>query len=132
MTSPLDALRRHVRSHREELARFVADLIAIPTENPPGDSTRECLDVVARHLAGLGFDPRVEAVPGSESRFWLACDWGEGEAAVYFHGHIDVVPAQDPAQFEPEVTEETIFGRGSADMKGGLASMIYAMKAVAD
>jgi acetylornithine deacetylase/succinyl-diaminopimelate desuccinylase-like protein len=40
------------------------------------------------------------------------------------------VPAQDPAQFAPVVTQDTIFGRGSADMKGGLVAMIYALHAL--
>ena len=49
---------------------------------------------------------------------------------MYFHGHIDVVPAQSRDQFAPKITEKTIFGRGSTDMKGGLVSMIYAMWAL--
>ena len=42
------------------------------------------------------------------------------------------MPADDPLQFEPRVTDDTNFGRGSTDMKGGLVSMIYAMKALSE
>ncbi|MGH9322970.1 MAG: M20 family metallopeptidase [Vicinamibacteria bacterium] len=137
MSSTLDALRRYVHDHRDEMARFASELIAVPTENPPGCSYRECLDVVQKHLEELGFESRIEPVPSPGGdpeypRFWLACDWGEGDRAVYFHGHIDVVPAQDPSQFAPRLSEDTLFGRGSTDMKGGLVSMIYAMKALAE
>lgn len=119
------------------MASFLSELVAVPTENPPGRSYQAGLGVVARHLQKLGLDARIEPVPGKTSdpenpRFWLSSDWGEGERAVYFHGHIDVVPAQDPSQFEPKVTGDTIFGRGSTDMKGGLVSMIYAVKALED
>ncbi len=119
------------------MARFAAELIAVPTENPPGRSYEAALVVVASHLQRLGLDSRIAPVPDGDRdpqhpRFWLSSDWGEGDRAVYFHGHIDVVPAQDPSQFEPRVTEDTIFGRGSTDMKGGLVSMIYAMKALED
>jgi succinyl-diaminopimelate desuccinylase len=51
---------------------------------------------------------------------------------VHFHGHIDVVPANAPGLFEPRISEDTIFGRGSSDMKGGLVSMLYAMHAVVE
>lgn len=118
------------------MARFLSELIAIPTENPPGNAYRECLELVRSHLATLGLEARIKPVPNGEDaenpRYWLSCDWGDGDRAVYFHGHIDVVPAQDRSQFEPRVTEETIFGRGSTDMKGGLVSMIYAMKALSE
>jgi succinyl-diaminopimelate desuccinylase len=50
---------------------------------------------------------------------------GDGSRTVYFHGHFDVVPAQDPAQFRPERRDGRIVGRSSADMKGGLVSMLY-------
>jgi acetylornithine deacetylase/succinyl-diaminopimelate desuccinylase family protein len=137
MDPRIEALRRSVAARREEMARFCAELVEVATENPPGRSYRNALEVVARHLRTLGLDSRVEAVPGGAGdpenpRFWLSSEWGEGERAVYFHGHIDVVPAQDPAQFRPRVTDETIFGRGSSDMKGGLVSMIYAIRALED
>ena len=50
---------------------------------------------------------------------------GDGPGTIYFHGHFDVVPAQEPAQFRPERRDGRITGRGTADMKGGLVSMLY-------
>jgi succinyl-diaminopimelate desuccinylase len=50
---------------------------------------------------------------------------GSGERLVYYHGHLDVVPAQSPSQFEPKRRDGKIVGRGTADMKGGLVSMLY-------
>jgi succinyl-diaminopimelate desuccinylase len=46
---------------------------------------------------------------------------------VVLHGHLDVVPAE-PEQFEPHVDGDRLFGRGSYDMKGGLASMMCATR----
>jgi acetylornithine deacetylase/succinyl-diaminopimelate desuccinylase family protein len=57
---------------------------------------------------------------------------GEGERTLYFSGHYDVVPAQNAAQFEPHLKGANLFGRGAADMKGGLAAMTYAAKALRD
>jgi Peptidase family M20/M25/M40 len=44
-------------------------------------------------------------------------------------GHYDVVPAQSRDQFQPRVKGANLFGRGSSDMKSGLAAMIHAAAA---
>lgn len=57
---------------------------------------------------------------------------GAGPRALYFSGHYDVVPAQSRDQFDPRVENQNLFGRGSSDMKSGLAAMIYAAAAARD
>ena len=57
---------------------------------------------------------------------------GAGARTVYFHGHFDVVPAQSREQFRPRRENGRIAGRGSADMKGGLVSMLYGAAAAQD
>ena len=49
---------------------------------------------------------------------------------VVLHGHVDVVPGR-PEQFEPRVEGDRLIGRGSYDMKGGLAGMMCALKDLA-
>jgi succinyl-diaminopimelate desuccinylase len=49
---------------------------------------------------------------------------------VVFHGHLDVVPGR-PEQFRPRVDGDRLVGRGAYDMKGGLASMMCALKDLA-
>jgi acetylornithine deacetylase/succinyl-diaminopimelate desuccinylase family protein len=56
--------------------------------------------------------------------------YGTGAKTLYFHGHYDVVPASSEDQFQPYVKDGKLFGRGSSDMKSGLAAMIYAIKAI--
>jgi acetylornithine deacetylase/succinyl-diaminopimelate desuccinylase family protein len=56
--------------------------------------------------------------------------YGQGERTLYFHGHYDVVPAASDDQFRPFVQDGKLFGRGTSDMKAGLAAMIYAVKAI--
>jgi succinyl-diaminopimelate desuccinylase len=45
---------------------------------------------------------------------------------LVFHGHLDVVPGR-PEQFVPRVEGDRLIGRGAYDMKGGLASMMWAL-----
>ena len=79
-------------------------------------------------MDGLKFAPElIELEPAGtlERPAVVRGSAGSGSGLVYFHGHFDVVPAQSPAQFEPQRRDGRITGRGSADMKGGLVSMLY-------
>ncbi|MCK9247968.1 MAG: M20/M25/M40 family metallo-hydrolase [Solirubrobacteraceae bacterium] len=51
----------------------------------------------------------------------------EDAPTVILHGHLDVVPAHAP-QFEPILDGDRLIGRGTYDMKGGLASMLCAVR----
>ena len=101
-------------------------LVAIPSENPPGHRYEECAATLFDELAGLGFDDvRREGA-------CVLASAGTGRPTLYFSGHYDVVPAQSRDQFQPCVEGANLFGRGSSDMKGGLAAMIHAAAAVRD
>lgn len=102
------------------------ELISIPSENPPGNHYGDVVESLFRHLKQLGFETKAQG----ECLLSLIGDCSE--RVLYFSGHYDVVPAQDSAQFQPIVRGANLFGRGSSDMKGGLAAMIYAAKAVRD
>ncbi len=128
-----DRLLERIHSHREEILSFTQDLIAVPTENPPGRSYRECAEVIKRMLEEIGLSfQKVEspAREGQASGPSLLAFHGTGKKVLYFHGHYDVVPAQDEKQFAPALQGPNLFGRGSSDMKGGLAAMIFAVRAL--
>ena len=101
-------------------------LIAIPSENPPGNHYEECACILFNELVRLEFD---------DVRREGACVLafvGAGPRTLYFSGHYDVVPAQNQHQFQPHVKGPNLFGRGSSDMKSGLAAMIHAAAAARD
>ncbi len=101
-------------------------LVAIPSENPPGNQYEECIRALVGELERLAFDDvRREGM-------CLLASAGNGPRTLYFSGHYDVVPAQGREQFEPRVEGANLFGRGSSDMKSGLAAMIHAAAAARD
>src|SRR5579864_9225858 len=122
----MESLFQTVWQYREQMLGLTEQLVAIPTENPPGVYYPAALQLIRNHLEELGF--RDTQVAGDCVLSFI----GEGERTLYFSGHYDVVPAQDPAQFEPARKGANLFGRGSSDMKSGLAAMTYAAKAVRD
>jgi len=108
------------------MLEFTKRLIAIPSENPPGNEYEECSRTLIDELNRLGFDDvRREGA-------CVLASAGSGSRTLYFSGHYDVVPAQSRAQFEPRVEGANLFGRGSSDMKSGLAAMMHAAAAVRD
>ena len=107
----------------DEMADLVMALVAIDTENPPGRRLRECGEVLRGAMARLGLAP--ELIELGDDACILRGGAGEGSRLVYFHGHFDVVPAQRRDQFRPQRRDGRITGRGTADMKGGLVSILY-------
>ncbi len=109
---------------RDAMVELTRELIAIPTENPPGVSYPDAIELLTSRLRALGFeDTRVEGD-------CVLSFVGRGARTLYFSGHYDVVPAQRPDQFTSTLHGKTIVGRGSSDMKSGLAMMIYAARAL--
>jgi len=123
------ALAQALEAHKEAILNFSKDLIAIASENPPGNYYRECAGRIGEELGRLGFDYRLLEAPGfaDRPRCNLLSFYGNSRPTLYFHGHYDVVPAHRREQFTPRVEKGRLFGRGSSDMKAALAAMIYAV-----
>lgn len=128
----LDGICRAIDERRDEMQQLLASLVAVPTENPPGARYLECVSVLEAALERLELPhERLEIAsppdaPRAAVRAWL----GDEGPVLYFHGHYDVVPAVARDQFVPRVDGDTVFGRGSSDMKSGLVSMLYAAHAI--
>jgi acetylornithine deacetylase/succinyl-diaminopimelate desuccinylase family protein len=110
------------------MAALLCTLISVPTENPPGNHYARCADLLHRTITTLGFPcTRTPCAPDADA---VVATLGSGPRAFHFHGHYDVVPAQSPTQFAATRKNHFVFGRGSADMKGGIVAMLYAMLAL--
>src|ERR1700675_5005711 len=133
------ALLAWLSRQQDEMAGLLADLVAIPTENPPGINHRACVELLETRLRERGLECQrlqpAERAPafqqdGDEIPVRLLVTYGRGDHTLYFHGHYDVVPAQSPEQFQPARKDHFLFGRGSCDMKGGIVAMLYAILAL--
>ncbi len=135
-----ERLNREIEARRDDLIALCADLIRIPTLNPPGLNYREICGFLADRLAKAGFEVelvRAEGAPADSAKHprWNLVARHEGRSAgecVHFNSHHDVVEVghgwtADP--FGGEVKEGRVYGRGACDMKGGLAASIIAAEA---
>jgi succinyl-diaminopimelate desuccinylase len=131
--SVLDAC---VRSTRDEMIEFTRELVAIASENPPGNAYPDCVRVIASRLRALDLPCEIvkyRPARGTREHSGAAVvlsSVGTGQRTLYFSGHYDVVPVTTAGQCAPVLKGKALFGRGSADMKSGLASMLYAAAAI--
>ena len=125
-------MREHV--DQEQLVELTKSLVRVDTRNPPGneapieEAARAALD--GRAAAWQ----RIEPAPG---RMSLVAEIAHPEGpnpsrpTLIVNGHLDVVPVNADAwshdPFDPQVVDGRLYGRGTADMKGGIAAAICAL-----
>jgi succinyl-diaminopimelate desuccinylase len=132
MREPVDppvALRPYVDV--DEVVNLTRALVRKDTRNPPGGE-RAAADVCREALAPLGAGfAEVEPVPGRVSLIATIGDGAPGRPTLIVNGHLDVVPVDRSAwehdPFGAEVADGRIYGRGTTDMKGGIAAAICAL-----
>lgn len=101
------------------------DLIRRLSVTPDDDG---CQTLMMQRLEAIGFTC-TKLRFGEVDNFWAIR--GNDGPILAFAGHTDVVPTGPESQwkippFEPEIINGTLYGRGAADMKGSLASMVIA------
>jgi succinyl-diaminopimelate desuccinylase len=137
----MESLFARIAAKREDVVALTRALVSVPSVNPPGRHYRDCAEIIGERLRRRGFEVRylrAEGSPGDSARYPrdnVVARW-EGSRpgpCVHFNGHIDVVPAGGGWTFEPfaaSVHDGRIYGRGTCDMKGGLAAAIVAVEAL--
>jgi len=123
----------YIESHRSRLCQLVRKLVEERSENPPGD-TVEAAEAYASQLSKLRF--KVETVRAEGRKVNLVAEWNCGrKETILFNGHLDTVPVGkadgwivDP--FSGSVRGDWLYGRGSADDKGGLGCLTIAFEAL--
>jgi succinyl-diaminopimelate desuccinylase len=143
MTMAVDTIERvqaAVSARQDDLVALTQDLVRIPTLNPPGTHYRDICEYLERRLRPAGFAVellRAEGARGDSDKYprWNLVARREGRApgdTVHFNSHHDVVEVGSGWTTEPfggELRDGRIYGRGTCDMKGGLAASIIAAEA---
>lgn len=102
-------------------------LVSVDTTNPPGNEA-ELSAWIAALLESYGFLTEQPECGENRKSVIARLPIGKGPKFI-FNGHLDVVPAGGgwkTPPFEPVIRDGKLYGRGSADMKGGVAAMMEA------
>lgn len=128
-------LQQQAEERQAELFALLAQLTAFPTVSPPARNTLGAQQFVEKQLQASGFetelwevypgDPNVTAIkPGTQR---------ESYRSLLLNGHIDVAEVGDDGEWQRDpfklaLEEGRAYGRGTADMKGGLAALLFAVQ----
>jgi succinyl-diaminopimelate desuccinylase len=123
---------------RDGLIDFARELVRIPSVHRPADGLDERLAaaLVAAQMRRFGWQPLVEEVAPGRPNVIAVVEGGHPGPALMLEGHTDVVTEGDPAAwthppFAGEIDGGRLYGRGAADMKAGVAAMLFAAAAIA-
>ena len=134
------ALAEFLRAHRAAQVAFLAELVRVPSDNPPGDCARHAACSAAL-LEGLGFTVERHVVPDAlvKAAGMITCTnlivrrrFGEGPV-VALNAHGDVVPPGDGWTADPygaEIRDGWMYGRGAAVSKSDFATFAFALLAL--
>ena len=141
-------IKSAVAANREAIGQLLLDLVA--AESVTGNES-EVQGVVARELEGRGLELDVwvaepEEIAPYQMHVGNQTVWENrpnivgtrkglgGGPTLMLQGHVDTVPIEDPALWTTnpagEIRDGMVYGRGAADMKGGVASFIAALDAI--
>lgn len=115
------------KKYRDEMADFLADIIKIPSLSGQEEAV---VDRIKAEMEKAGFDEvKVDGLGSVVGRI------GNGPTKIAFDAHIDTVDVGNPDlwSFDPleaRIKDGRVWGRGAADQKGGMASMVYAGKII--
>jgi succinyl-diaminopimelate desuccinylase len=124
-------------SLKRNLIDILKKLVQIPTENPPG-RTEEVVNFLINEVfkEEEGFHNEIITHMKNDVKLHnLITKIGFGKKKIIFSGHFDVVPAGNLSKwihppFSAKIIDRKLYGRGSADMKGGIVSLIGTLKSL--
>jgi acetylornithine deacetylase/succinyl-diaminopimelate desuccinylase-like protein len=136
-----EAIHAFVRDHQDAETRFLAEIVKVPSDNPPGDCDRSA-ETVAKLLEGLGFTVERHKVPDalvkangmiSATNLIARRKFGQGGPTIALNAHGDVVPpgagwTRDP--YGAEIVDGWMVGRGVAVSKSDIATYAFAILAL--
>lgn len=124
-----EAVKRAAAGYRDNMARFLRDMIAIPSESCEEEGV---VRRIADELTALGYD-KVEIDKLGNVIGWL----GDGDKIIAIDSHVDTVGignrenwSADP--YEGYETDTVIYGRGGSDQEGGMAAAAYGGRIMKD
>ncbi len=111
---------------------LLRSMIKAASVNPPGGE-RECAEIVYKKLTDLGLEVNYVERESGRTNVVTRLKGTKGTPVLLYNGHLDVVPPGNGWTLDPfggEIIGDKLYGRGAADMKSGIASMVAAVEAI--
>ncbi len=118
------------QKYKTLLYNILNNIVAADTVNPPGNEKNAAI-ILYNLFSSYNINCEIQDL--GDNRANVIAQIGTGKPCLEFNGHLDVVPFTDDWDSSPlDITKvgELLYGRGTTDMKGGIASMCAAMIAL--
>lgn len=118
-----------MQTHQLNARHLTRDLLHFNTINPPGQE-RDCAYFLGKILTDAGFDVKYHEFASTRTSVIATIGGKQPKPPICFAGHIDIVPlgtaawSRDPSAGEND--GDLVYGRGSTDMKSGIAAFVIA------
>ena len=124
-----EAIKKAAQDYRPAMAKFLRDMIAIPSESCQEEGV---VRRIAQEMESLGYD-KVEFDKLGNVIGWM----GTGDKIIALDSHIDTVGIGNIENWEADPyqgyeTDEVIYGRGGSDQEGGMAAATYGARIMKD
>jgi len=134
----------YIAKNKDYVVSLLSDLIAIPTVNPPGENYEDMVSRLEKECKKLNLHIQKHVTPqkllhkhgitAGSKRISLVADWLTGaRETLHIASHYDVVPGTNKWRYDPfkaVIRENRIYGRGTEDMKGNIACVLFAVRAI--
>lgn len=114
---------------QEEVVEFTREIVRAPSINPPAD-TSECARIILEKFKENHIEAEIVEPKKGVANVVARLSGGKKGKILLFNGHIDVVAPGDGWTVDPfggVIRDNKIYGRGTCDMKSGVACMVGAM-----
>ena len=144
----MDRLDRFIEQNTPSLLGRLKRLVGLRTVNPPGENYAAITELLVAELGDVGLRARRIRIPDRLLRSSLPADQHSfprynvlgrlrspgARKTIHFNAHYDVVPVSGSwrhgSPFSGAIEKGLMYGRGTADMKGSIASLLTALDAL--
>ena len=124
-----DTVLKYIEDNRDYAIKVLDKLVRARTVNPPGNEI-EAVKVVMEELEAMSLPYKIHEK--EKGRTNIITKYGEGAPSIMLLSHLDVVPegeGWDYPPFEVTLKDGKLYGRGTVDDKGSMASALLVLKA---
>ena len=129
MTNIYEEISKKAKEYENDTANFLVDMVKTPAFSM---KEKEVVLVIKKEMEKVGFDEIIIDGLGN-----ILGRIGNGSRVIAFDAHIDTVYPGDKSlwdfgPFDGHIKDGEVWGRGTVDQEGGMASMVYAAKIIKD
>jgi acetylornithine deacetylase len=131
----IDKISNIIDLKSEEIINFTKSMVGELSENPPGDETAVAGLIKSQAIKWSLPEPKIWSKKDNRPNLIFGVEGNNGGKTLIFNGHMDTKPIGDTSKwsidpYNPSIKNGKLYGRGSTDMKSGIAGILAAAMSI--